>query len=166
MLEGVLSRLNSDRMLGVASTISGPSALRHFFASCEEVQDVVFALRSGVILDESARAFVEEMLDDLKREVLFPHDLTFASLAVALETRYTAFAEEFLRWLAGMQSAEMPISPQVAREVLSHRQWNRAQGGWVDQRQPPADANVVTDHAGMSERFRTHASQQRTEPRG
>jgi hypothetical protein len=129
MMDGVLSRLNSDRMLGVASTISGSAALRHYLASCDEVQDVAFALQRGVITEEGVKRFVEDLLDDLKTGVLFSHDLTLAALAIALETRHALFADEFLRWLSQMQSAEMPIGPQVAKEVLYHRSWRRDRQG-------------------------------------
>jgi hypothetical protein len=162
MIDGVLSRLNSDQMLGVASTISGSAALRHYFASCDEVQDVAFALQRGVITEEGVKRFVEDLLDDLKKWVLFSHDLTLAALAVALETRYTLFADEFLHWLSQMQSAEMPIGPQVANEVLYHRAWPPAQK-WVGLPRKPTEPNVAVGLPEMSERFYTRASQQHTE---
>ena len=51
----------------------------------------------------------------------FPHDETLAALAVACENLPSPFADAFLRELAEVRLAEMPLAPRVAREVLAQR---------------------------------------------
>ena len=141
---GVLEGLLSEELLASASAISGAPALRQFFAGREEVQALGAALSCDSITETSIRLFSERLLKDLQRGVLFPHDLTLAALAVALAERYTPFADEYLRGLAGLQAAEMPLSTRVAREVLTRRASSSANG----HEQPTGQDIVVEDGAG------------------
>ena len=121
MADEVLQGLLSEELLANASAISGASALRQFFASSDEVRAVRAALNDESLTETSVRLFAEHLLKDLRRGVLFSHDLTLAALAVALAERHTPFADEYLRGLAGLQAAEMPLSIRVARDVLAQR---------------------------------------------
>src|SRR5262249_8122895 len=110
--------------------------------------------------EESVRRFAEQLLKDLKRGVLFPHDRTFAALAVVLGDWYTPFADEYLRGLAGLKAAEMPYGPRVAREVLSHRQ-APAKVSWVGQPESrPGGDVLVEDYREFSKRYSTRAKNQ------
>src|SRR6516225_5468961 len=121
MSETVLNLLVCDHLLAIAGTISGAPALRQFFASREEVKQIAAGIQSGAIMEDTVRHFTELLLKDLRRGVLFRHDLTLAALAVALEEWQTPFAEKYLRDLGSFNAAEMPYGPRVAREVLAHR---------------------------------------------
>jgi hypothetical protein len=121
MSEGTLTLLVSDDLLAIAGTISGAPALSHFFASRNEVRQVASAIQSGDVPEDAVRLFTESLHKELKRGILFRHDLTLAALAVALEGSFTPFAEQYLRDLAKLNAAEMPYGPRVAREVLDHR---------------------------------------------
>ena len=47
---------------------------------------------------------------------------------MTLADRYTPFADEYLRGLAGLQAAEMPFAARVARDVLTRRASSSANG--------------------------------------
>ena len=121
MSEGTLKLLLSNDLLAIAGTISGAPALRQFFASRNEVQQVANAIQSAAVPEDAVRLFTESLLGELKRGVLFRHDLTLAALAVALEGSFMPFAQQYLRDLAKLNAAEMPYGPRVAREVLVNR---------------------------------------------
>jgi len=122
MLPDVLDRLLSDDLLANACAFSTAPPLRQFFARRAEVREVGEALRRGSVGEEAVRDFLARLLGDLTAGVLFRHDLTVAALAVALEELRTPFADEFLRELADLRLAEVPLAPRVAQEVLAHRQ--------------------------------------------
>jgi hypothetical protein len=117
----LLEALKGDDIQARAGVISGPVALRDFFESRDEVRQLALALKSGSIDETTLRGFVAGLLQDLQTGVLFPHDLTLAALAVAIEDWDVPFAEEYLSGLAGLKSAEMPYGPRIAGEMLSRR---------------------------------------------
>src|SRR5690242_14745369 len=119
MAASVLESLLVEELHATAAAISGAPALRQFLAMRPVVRAVYGALVSGTLTDQNLRSFVEELLKDFRPRVLFPHDLTLASLAVALADRHTSFTEEYLRGLASLKAAEMPYAPRVAEDVLS-----------------------------------------------
>ncbi len=51
----------------------------------------------------------------------FPYELALAAIPVALATRPTPFAEEFVLDLARLELAELPIAIRVAREACQER---------------------------------------------
>ena len=121
MSGGVLGGLLSDDLLAKAYAFSTAPALRAYFIRSPEVQQVGEALRRGVIMEDSVSGFVKDLLGNMKQGILFRHDLTLGALATALESRYTPFVEGFLKELAELRVAEMPLAPRVAAEVLNRR---------------------------------------------
>jgi hypothetical protein len=61
------------------------------------------------------------LMKDFRIGQHFEHEIAIAAMAVALEKRSTAFAEEFLVDLAKLRLAEMPLCIRVARECVKHR---------------------------------------------
>jgi hypothetical protein len=96
-------------------------ALRQVLLVAREVQEVRAALAEGSLREEDLREWVSSLLGELRAGERFPHDLAVAALAVTLEDRPTAFADEFLQDLARLETAEMSTSIRVARECLKYR---------------------------------------------
>jgi hypothetical protein len=121
MSQRLLERLKSeDFALTVGFLVPSP-ALGGKLRATREVQEVIAALAEGRLTDEEVRAFVSMLLADLRQGERFAHDLALAALAVALEGRTTALAQEYLQELADLERAEMSTSIRVARECLRQR---------------------------------------------
>ena len=59
---------------------------------------------------------------DFKRGTQFPHEPALAAIAVAIESRQTKFADDFLLDLARLNKiAEMDLAPRVAAICLQER---------------------------------------------
>jgi hypothetical protein len=116
----VLQRLRSDEFALSVGFLSTPGPLRRFLRQTEDVAAIRAALEQGAITDETLRAYVSSLMQDLRRGERFPHELAVAALAVALEMRPTEFAEEFLQDLSRLRLAEMSLCIRVARECLRH----------------------------------------------
>ncbi len=121
MSASVLEGLQSEDLQANARSFSTGPALRLFLGQRPEVLEVRAGLRQGTITEGAVNDFIASLLKALRRGVLFPHDLTLGALAVACEEVQTPFAEAFLKELAEMSLAEMPLGPRIAREVLAQR---------------------------------------------
>jgi hypothetical protein len=122
MTSPLLERLKSDEFQVPLAFIATAPALRRALRRRQEVQEIVAALTAKVIAEESLREFTNGLLRDLKPGEKFPHELAVSALAVALEGRPTAFADEFLHDLANLHLAEMSMSIRVARECLGQHE--------------------------------------------
>ena len=118
MSSPALERLTSDELFLSVAGLSTPNALHRFLGTRYEVAEVREALREGAISEEALRRFLSRLTEDFRRGERFVHELAFAALAVAMETRPTSFAEEFLQDLARLQIGEISIATRVARECL------------------------------------------------
>jgi len=121
MSAGVLEQLKSEGFASEAAFLSTATALRSYLARTNEVVSLRKALERGAITDEALRQFVALLMRDLRPDERFPHELALSALAVALETRSTGLAEEFLNDLARLRLAEMSICIRVARECVHNR---------------------------------------------
>ena len=110
-----LNVVTSDEFAVKLAFLSNARALHRRLQRSKEVEDIRKALSSGELTDDSIRRFVATLLRTLQPGQLFSHDLALAVIAVVLETRATAFAEEFLLELAGLEMAELPMAIRVAR---------------------------------------------------
>jgi hypothetical protein len=126
MPENVLDRLLSEELQASAGGHSTVSGLRLFLVHRREVQEVSEGLRLGTITPDAVRDFVAARMKDLRPRALFPHDVTLAALAVAMTQWNVPFADEYLREMATLKLAEMPLSPRVAEEVLTERSSGRS----------------------------------------
>lgn len=117
----VLEQLKSDEFAISAGFVATAGPLRRFLARSKEVADVRKSLRQGALTEDSVHRFVDSLFADFHRGKQFVHDLAIAAIAVALESRPTKFADEFLHDLARLESAEMGLSIRVARECLKQR---------------------------------------------
>lgn len=128
MSHRVLERLKSESYLLKFGLIAIPSAVHRALELSDEVAQVRKALSQGEIDEESIRRFVSELLAELRIGRLFPYDLSLAALAVAIQSRATAFAEEVLLDLARLELAEIPMAVRVARHSARiHSQMARNQ---------------------------------------
>lgn len=121
MLECVLDGLLAEEFLANACAFSTAPALRQFFARQEEVRKVSEAFAEGSLSEDAIRTFVARLGGDLIAGIHFRHDLTLAALAVALAKQSSPFVEEFLREMAELCVAEIPLAPRVAQDVLQNR---------------------------------------------
>ena len=117
----VLERLKSDEFALSVGFLSTPGPLRRFLQKTKEVADIRAALEQGVVTDITLRAFVSNLMRDLRRGERFAHELALATLAVVLEMHPTVFAEEYLEDLSRLRVAEMSLCIRVARECVG--QW-------------------------------------------
>ena len=121
MSHELLERLKSEDFDLSVGFLLPPRALRSQLQARQEVQDVIAALVNGGLKEHTVREFVTSLMGDFQNGERLPHDLTLAALAVALETRPTEFAREYLQDLADLDVAEMSSSIHVARECLKRR---------------------------------------------
>ncbi len=117
----VLEDLKSDEFELSVGFLSTASALRRFLGRTGEIAAVRQALKEGAITEDTIRQFVSVLTRDVCIGSRLPYEIAIAALTVALETRTTDFAEEFLRDLSSLELAEMSLCIRVARECLKHR---------------------------------------------
>jgi hypothetical protein len=117
----VLEQLKSDEFAVGVGFLSTPRSLRQFLTRSREVLAVREALRQGAISEDAIRRFVSSLMADFRRGERFPHELALAALAVALETRPSDFAEEFVQDLARLDLEELSLCVRVARECGQQR---------------------------------------------
>ena len=121
MIPNELMSLRDDEFLAVLGCVSNPRALINALRSSEQVRNVRRSVSSGGLDESRIRQFVSSLLNEFRPGQLFPWDLTLAALAVVLEGRQTAFAEEYVHDLARLDLIELPRSSRVAREVVTLR---------------------------------------------
>ena len=78
MAGNVLDHLLCDELLANAGAFSTAAALRQFFAHAPEVHEVRKALQQETIMEDSIRDFAALLLTEVRKGVLFRHDLTLA----------------------------------------------------------------------------------------
>ena len=117
----VLEDLTSEDLAVRLAFLSTPSALRACLQKTAEVAELTRELRLGAITEDGIKSFMSGLLEDLRIGERFQQEMAVAALAVALETRPTDFAEQFLRNLSGLRLAEMGAAARVARECLKRR---------------------------------------------
>ena len=115
MIHHSLLDLTDDNFLIDYSLISNSRALHRALRTSKQVEHLRIALGQGELTEKSLRDFVATLLRDLEYGKKFPHDIALAAMAVALETRPTAFAEEFVLDLARLDLAEFPMATRVAK---------------------------------------------------
>lgn len=117
-----LNALTSDEFflsLGVSAT--APGLLRALRRS-PFVKELRESLATGEVTERGVRLFVARLMREFRPGVQFFHEPALAALAVALENRSTAFAEEYLLDLARLKHiAEMELAPRVA--AASIKRW-------------------------------------------
>lgn len=139
----VLRDLLSEEFDVSAGFLGTPTGLYRFLHRRQEVSAVREALRQGALTEGTIRRFAVSLLDDLHPGTRFSHELAISALAVALESRPTDFAEEFLRDLARLKIAEMSLSIRVARECRKHRmEMSRTKGRRFCHRKSSNGSNV------------------------
>lgn len=121
MSMNILETLLSDEFQIAVGFVGTPWAVHQVLSRTPQVHAIRQGLRQGAITEETIRRFVARVLSDLRRGERFAHELALAALAVALQTRPTDFAEEFLHDLSRLQLAEMSLCIRVARLCLVRR---------------------------------------------
>lgn len=112
-----LRALIEDEFLVDYGLLGNPRALQSALARSSQIAGVRGALSSGELDEAGLRRFVGELLRELRIGTLFPYDISLAAIAVAIRSRPTPFAEEYLGSLAELELAELPMSIRVAREA-------------------------------------------------
>ncbi|MEQ8790359.1 MAG: hypothetical protein RIC55_28955 [Pirellulaceae bacterium] len=116
-----MDTLVSDEFALRFAFVSNPRAVHRALQRSEEVGRLRSAISQGEVTECSIRTFIAELLRALEYGTRFPNEYALAALAVALETRLTPFAEEFVTDLARLDLAETPIAIRVARETVRRR---------------------------------------------
>lgn len=86
------------------------------------VRQLASRVADGSISDQEIEAFAGELIAEFDPGTRFPHQLALAALAVALESRYTPFAQRYLAQLGALRLEELRDCIDVARECLGHRE--------------------------------------------
>ncbi len=118
----VLSQLVSEEFAMQFWHIATPPAVYRALKRSRVVGDISNALKTGQLTEDVIGEFVSGLMNDLRENEPFQHDLAMAAIAVALEDRASDFAEAYLQSLAALQIAQMPMSSRVARECLRKRE--------------------------------------------
>ena len=124
-----LEALTSEDFFVSLGTISSAEGLRRYLQRSDYAKAIAQALASGEVSEERLRQFVAELMKSFKPGEQFFYDPVLAALAVAMQSRYTPFAEEYLLDLARVgRIVEFPFSPRVAQ--LCRIQWD-ARRPWI-----------------------------------
>lgn len=94
--------MSEDFVLSLAF-LSTPGPLRRALSRTQEVHAVREALVQGAITEDTIGRFVSDLTEDFHRGKQFLHEIPLAALAVAVETRATDFADEFLKDLSRLR---------------------------------------------------------------
>lgn len=121
MTHRVLEELKSDELELQLSFVSNPRAIHHALQRNSCVRKVRSAMNSGEVTEDTIRQFCAKLLRELRFGSRFEHEFALAAIAVALETRVTSFADEFILDLARLELAEMPVAIRVARVACQER---------------------------------------------
>jgi hypothetical protein len=121
MISPLLERLRTDDFHFSIGFHHSPAAVRRSLLMSQDVRHVAAALRFGAITQSMISDFVSTVMSDFSRGCRLPNDLALAAIAIVLELRPTAFAEEYLHDLARLELTEMRISISVARECLKNK---------------------------------------------
>lgn len=117
-----LDALLSDEFplsLGVSTTAAG---LRRALQRSSFVKELRESLTRGEVTEAGIRRFLARLMREFRPGVQFFHEPALAAIAVVLEHRSTAFAEEYLLDLARLKHiAEMDLAPRVA--AISLKRW-------------------------------------------
>ena len=106
----------SEDFLVSLGTVSSAEGLKRHLHQSEYVKAVGKALTSGEVSEGRIRQFVSELMRSFKPGEQFFHDPVLAALAVAMQSRYTPFADEYLLGMARVgRIVEFPFSPKVAQ---------------------------------------------------
>ncbi len=117
----LLDKIKSAKFLTSFGFELPTKAMRMVLLRTEEYTAINEALSQGELTDTSIREFVNELLREFRIGERFQYNVTLALLAVCLERRKTAFAEEYLRDLAVLSLSELSLSTRLAKECLKER---------------------------------------------
>ena len=137
-----LKKLQSDEFVLQCGFVASHKALHTALGRSSAVQEARTDMANGLLSEDDLELAVDAMLKDFDRGNLFPHDLTFAALAVVLETWYSEFAERFVFGLADLGIREMPMAIGVAKisaKRLKLQTGNRSAMFIVSMCTPPVD---------------------------
>lgn len=121
MMPTLLDRLTDDEFHLSLGFMHTPAAIRRALLRSPDVKRLAAAIRYGLIHEDVIGRFVGSVTGPFEKGRRLPDDLALAALAVVLERRPTAFAEEFLHDLSRLDLTEMRLSIGVARECLANR---------------------------------------------
>jgi hypothetical protein len=118
-----LEWLLSEEFDSTVPPYSSAGALRAHLRSEQFVRTLANGITNGVITEGRIRRLVAAALREFRPGVRFVYETALAALAVALETQFSAFADEYLHDLAAIRSREVAMASRVARESLRWRQY-------------------------------------------
>lgn len=121
MAHPVLERLKSDEFVLKYAVISNPTAVYRALQQSEEVDKLREGLEAHHITDAAVRQVTEGLIQECTSGQRFADELALAAVAVALETRQSHFAEEYVSDLASLDLAEMAVAIRVARRAWQTR---------------------------------------------
>lgn len=116
-----LDYLLSEHFSDSVGFILPPAALRLVLGKSVGVQDLTKAIRRGEVSTKVLRSFVSRLASEFKAGEHLRGDLALAALTVAVESHRTKFADEFIKSLANLHVAELPVCTRIARECLKYR---------------------------------------------
>ena len=118
----LLERIKSDDFIFSIGYEMPPKAIRYILVRTEECKQLRDEYRSGNLSEAELRRYIQNLLGEFVSGKKFPYDMTLSLLAVALETLYARFADEYLSTLANLELVEMPLSIRVAKFCVQKRQ--------------------------------------------
>lgn len=117
ILKNHCSALESVRLM----VASSPSVYRRILIDSGVPGKLRAEMISGTVREPEVREFVETLMSDFREGSQFVHERFIAALAIACETIYSKFSDEFPNDLANLKLAEMPMAIRVARYSLELR---------------------------------------------
>jgi hypothetical protein len=116
-----LDNLLAECLSDAVTCLPSPVAVRYSLLRSPEVAEIRQALRTGELVDEDIRHFVNQLMRDFQKGVRFCHEAALCAISVALERRETSFAAEYTNDLAKLQLAELSTAIRVAKQSAEAR---------------------------------------------
>jgi len=113
-----LTQLASDEFAVSVAGLSTPTALLRLLRRHPDVTALWQAIQEGAIQEDTFCRFISWLSVDSCVGVHFIHDVTLAALVVACDGCRPTFTDDFIRRLANVRLAEIPLAPRVARECI------------------------------------------------
>ncbi len=117
----LLSKLTTSDFLVEVGFSLPPQAMRRRLEQLPECRDLTLAYKQGRITGAEIAEFLDTMLKSFTFGKQFKYDVVFALLAVSLCSIRDSFTNVFLSDLASITSAELQLSPRIAKDCLTTR---------------------------------------------
>lgn len=115
MIPKLLQKLTTSEFGARFQCTSNPRAVHRILQRDHDVQEIRTALANGTLSEQGLEVFSASLTRQISFGERFADEFALAAIAVSLETRQTPFAKKYVRGLASLTVAEIPMATRVAK---------------------------------------------------